>query len=41
VNAYAVFTVGMIAGPSFLAGLVLCGLSRTYRDMDPIEDMPR
>jgi hypothetical protein len=41
VNAYAVFTIGMIAGPSFLAGLVLCGLSRTYRDMDPIEDMPR
>jgi hypothetical protein len=41
VNAYAVFTIGMIAGPSFLAGLVLCGLSRTYRIMDPIEDMPR
>jgi uncharacterized metal-binding protein len=41
VNAYAVFTVGMVAGPSFLAGLVLCGLSRTYRGMDPIEDVPR
>ena len=40
-NAYFVFAVGMIAGPSFLAGLVLCGLSRTYRAMDPIEDMPR
>jgi hypothetical protein len=41
VNSYAVLTVGMIAGPSLLAALVLHGLSRTYRNMDPIEDMPR
>jgi hypothetical protein len=41
VDAYAVFAVGMIAGPTLLAALVLYGLSRTYRAMDPIEDMPR
>ena len=41
VNAYAVFAAGMIAGPSFLAVLVFCGLSRTYRNMDPSEDIPR
>jgi hypothetical protein len=41
VNAYAVFVAGMIAGLSILAALVLYGLSRTYRDMDPIEDIPR
>ena len=41
VNAYAVFAAGMIAGPSFLAALVLYGLSRTYRNMDPSEDIPR
>ncbi len=41
INAYAVFTGGMIAGPSLLAALVLCGLCRTYRNTDPIEDIPR
>ena len=41
VNSYALLAVGMIAGPSLLAALVLYGLSRTYRDMDPIEDAPR
>lgn len=41
INAYVVFTGGMIAGPSLLAALVLYALSRTYRDMNPIEDMPR
>jgi hypothetical protein len=41
VNAYAVFTSGMVAGPSFLAATVLCGLSRTYRNLDAIEDIPR
>lgn len=41
VSAYAVFAAGMIAGPSFLAVLVLCGLSRTYRNLDPSEDIPR
>jgi hypothetical protein len=41
VNGYFVFTAGMIAGPAFLAAVVLCGLSRTYRNMNPIEDLPR
>jgi hypothetical protein len=40
-NAYAVFAGGMIAGPSLLAALVLFGLCRTYRHVDPIEDVPR
>jgi hypothetical protein len=40
-DAYAVFAAGMIAGPAVLAALVLCGLARTYRRMDPIEDVPR
>ena len=40
-DAYAVFAVGMITGPTLLAAFVMYGLSRTYRDMDPIEDMPR
>ena len=31
----------MIAGPALLAMLVLFGLCRTYRVMDPIEDVPR
>ncbi len=41
VNAYVVFAAGMIAGPSILAALVLHGLSRTYRGMDPSDDLPR
>jgi hypothetical protein len=41
INAYAVFAGGMIAGPSLLAALVLYGLCRTYRNMNPIEDIPR
>jgi hypothetical protein len=41
INAYAVFLVGMTAGMSFLAALVLHGLCRTYRNMNPIEDIPR
>jgi hypothetical protein len=41
IDASAVFTAGLIAGPSALAALVLCGLCRTYRKMDPIEDLPR
>ncbi len=41
INAYAVFLVGMTAGMSFLAALVLHGLCRTYRGMNPIEDIPR
>ena len=41
INAHAVFISGMIAGPSLSAALVLYGLSRTYRHMDPFEDLPR
>jgi hypothetical protein len=41
VDPYALFAAGMIVGPACLAALVLNGLSRTYRDMDPIEDSPR
>jgi hypothetical protein len=41
INAYAVFTAGLIAGACALAGAVLYGLGRTYRRLDPIEDVPR
>jgi hypothetical protein len=41
VNPYAVFACGMIAGHAILAAMVLWGLSRTYRNMNPIEDVPR
>ena len=41
INAYAVFTAGMIAGPSFLAALVLCGLMPDLSQHGPIEDLPR
>jgi hypothetical protein len=41
VNAYAVFSGGMIAGPSLLAALVLYGLCRAYDQLNPIEDIPR
>ncbi|MEX2316515.1 MAG: hypothetical protein WD669_05145 [Pirellulales bacterium] len=41
IDAHAVFAAGMIAGPSLAATLVLYGLACTYRNMDPIEDVPR
>ncbi len=41
INAAAVCLGGMIAGPSLLAALVLYGLCRAYRNIDPIEDVPR
>ncbi len=41
IHAYTLFTCGMIAGPSLLAALVLYGLCRTYRSMNPIEDIPQ
>ena len=41
IDAYTVFTGGMIAGASILAALVLFGLSRAYRILNPIEDLPR
>ncbi len=41
IDAYAVFTGGLMAGVSILAAIVLLGLGRTYRKLDPIEDVPR
>ena len=41
VNAYTVFADGMIAGSALFAALVLYGLCRTYRNLNPIEDIPR
>jgi hypothetical protein len=41
IDAYVVFTGGMIVGPSIVAALVLYGLCRTYRKIDPVEDVPR
>jgi hypothetical protein len=41
INAAAVLIGGLIAGPSLLAALVLYGLCWAYRNMDPIEDVPR
>jgi hypothetical protein len=41
VDAYAVFAAGMISGPSALAAIVTWSLSRTFRNMDSIEDIPR
>jgi hypothetical protein len=41
INAYTVFADGMIAGSALLAALVLYGLCRTYRNLNPIEDVPR
>jgi hypothetical protein len=41
VNAYAVFVAGLAAGASLLAVVVLGTLARTYRRLDPIEDVPR
>ena len=40
-NAYAVFTTGMVAGTLLLAAVTLWGVCRTYRRLDPIEDLPR
>jgi hypothetical protein len=41
ISAFAVFVGGTIAGLALLATLVLYGLCRTYRNMDPFEDIPR
>ena len=38
---YSVFIGGMVAGSTFLAALVLYLLCRTYRNLNPIEDLPR
>ena len=31
IDAYAVFTAGMVAGPAVVAGLVLWALARTFK----------
>jgi hypothetical protein len=41
IDAFAVFTAGMIAGFCGLTAVVLGALSRTYRRLDPAEDIPR
>jgi hypothetical protein len=38
---YIVFIAGMLAGSIFLASLALYALCRTYRNLNPIEDLPR
>ncbi len=40
-DAHLVFALGMIGGTSSLAAFVLYGVCRTYRNMNPIEDVPR
>ena len=41
IDAFAVFTAGMIAGPCALTSVALYALSRTYHCLDPAEDIPR
>jgi hypothetical protein len=41
IDAPALFVGGMITGSSLLAAFVLYCVSRTYRNLDPIEDLPR
>ncbi len=41
IDTFAVFAAGMVLGPSMLAWLVLGALARTYRNVNPIEDVPR
>jgi hypothetical protein len=38
---YSVFIGGMVVGSTLLAVLVLYALCRTYRNLNPIEDLPR
>ena len=40
-SAFAVFVGGLIGGLALLATLVLYGLCRTYRNLDPFADIPR
>jgi hypothetical protein len=40
-NASTLFAGGLVAGSTLLAALVLYGLCRTYRNLNPIEDIPR
>jgi hypothetical protein len=40
-QAKTLFLGGMVAGPSLCAALTLYFLCRTYRRLDPVEDVPR
>lgn len=40
-DAFSVFSAGMVVGPAILAAILLNALSRTYHRLDPIEDVPR
>jgi hypothetical protein len=40
-DAHAVFAAGMIVGPFCVALVTLNALARTYRHLDPVEDVPR
>jgi hypothetical protein len=37
---YSLFVGGIVAGSTILASLVLYALCRTYRNLNPIEDIP-
>jgi hypothetical protein len=41
IDAHAVFAVGMIAGPAFVAMLTLQAVAHVYQKMNPVEDVPR
>jgi hypothetical protein len=41
INTFAVFAAGMVLGPGIAASIVLGALARTYRNVNPIEDVPR
>ena len=40
-NAFAVFTTGMVAGPSIFAALVFYALCVVFRNLDPSDDLSR
>jgi hypothetical protein len=40
-NPFALFAAGLVVGLTLLAGLALHGVCRTYRRLDPVEDVPR
>jgi hypothetical protein len=41
IDAYFIFTAGMVAGPAGVAGLVMYMLARVYNGVDLVEDLPR
>jgi hypothetical protein len=40
-NPFALFAAGLVVGLTLLGGLALHGVCRTYRRLDPVEDVPR